>query len=46
VAKGWKRFYDKPDAPFSWAPEEVAVRASGTLAISSGPLYDPNGKRK
>jgi ketosteroid isomerase-like protein len=44
VANGWKRFYDKPAAPFSWAPEEVEVLASGTLAISSGPVYDPSGK--
>lgn len=44
VAKGWRRFYQKPTAPFSWEPDEVEVLASGTLAISSGPVYDPNGK--
>ncbi len=44
VAKGWKRFYEKPAAPFSWEPDEVEVLASGTLAISSGPVYDPSGK--
>ena len=44
VAKGWQRFYDKPVAPFSWEPDEVEVLASGTLAISSGPVYDPGGK--
>lgn len=44
VANGWKRFYDKPAAPFSWEPDEVEVLASGTLAISSGPVYDPGGK--
>jgi ketosteroid isomerase-like protein len=44
VAKGWKRFYEKPAAPFSWEPDEVEVLASGTLAISSGPVYDPGGK--
>jgi ketosteroid isomerase-like protein len=36
VAQGWKRFYDKPAAPFSWEPDEVEVLASGTLAISTG----------
>ncbi len=32
-------------APFSWAPERVEVTSSGTLAISSGPVFDPEGKR-
>ena len=40
----WKKFYDKPQAPFSWEPKEVEVLKSGTLAISSGPVYDPSGK--
>lgn len=44
VAQFWKRFYEKPDAPFSWEPKDVEVLASGTLAISSGPVYDPGGK--
>lgn len=44
VATAWQRFYDKPAAPFSWEPDEVEVLASGTLAISSGPVYDPGGK--
>ena len=44
VAKGWKRFFDKPAAPFSWEPDEVEVLASGTLAISGGPVYDAKGK--
>lgn len=44
VANGWKRFYEKAAAPFSWEPDEVEVLASGTLAISSGPVYDPAGK--
>jgi ketosteroid isomerase-like protein len=44
VAEAWKRFYEKPAAPFSWEPDEVEVLASGTLAISGGPVYDPGGK--
>lgn len=44
VAQYWKRFYDKPNAPFSWEPETVEVLASGTLAISSGPVKDASGK--
>ena len=44
VAAHWKRFYEQPDAPFSWAPESVEVLDSGTLAASSGPVRDPTGK--
>lgn len=45
VADFWKRFYEKPDAPFSWKPEQVEVLESGTLALSSGPVYDAAGKQ-
>lgn len=45
VADAWKRFYDKPQAPFSWEPKEVEVLESGTLAISAGPVHDASGKR-
>ena len=38
VADVWKRFYEKPDAPFSWQPEIVEVLDSGTLALSTGPV--------
>ena len=44
VAAGWKRFYDAPEAPFSWDPEIVEVLDSGTLALSSGPVKDPQGQ--
>jgi ketosteroid isomerase-like protein len=44
VAAQWKRFYDEPQAPFSWEPDQVEVLDSGTLALSSGPVYSPQGK--
>lgn len=44
VADAWKRFYDGPAAPFSWQPEAVEVLDSGTLALSSGPVRNPQGK--
>ncbi len=44
VTAGWKRFYDRPVAPFSWLPDKVEVLDSGTLAISSGPVRDLGGK--
>ncbi len=45
VAAFWKRFYEGPKAPFSWKPDAVEVLASGDLAFSSGPVFDPEGKR-
>jgi ketosteroid isomerase-like protein len=44
VAAGWKRFFERKDAPFSWEPEKVEVLDSGTLALSSGPVRDRAGK--
>lgn len=44
VAAEWKAFYEKPEAPFSWEPDTVEVLDSGTLAHSSGPVRDPQGK--
>ena len=45
VAQAWRKYYDKPEAPFSWEPEEVEVVESGTLAYSGGPIYDRSGKK-
>jgi ketosteroid isomerase-like protein len=45
VAEAWSRFYQGPDAPFSWEPGDVAVLESGTLGLSSGPVFDPQGNR-
>ena len=45
VADWWKRFFDKPQAPFSWEPQTVEVINSGTLALSTGPVFDPEGKQ-
>jgi len=45
VAEDWKALFEGPRPPFSWEPTEVEVLASGTLALSSGPVRDPDGKR-
>lgn len=45
VLAGWTRFFDGDEAPFSWTPETVEVLESGDLALSSGPVLDPSGKR-
>ncbi len=45
VTERWKSYFEGPRAPFSWEPEEVQVLDSGTLAMTSGPVRDPSGKR-
>jgi len=44
VAQGWKPYFEGTNAPFSWQSEIVEVLASGTLALSSGPVRDSAGK--
>ncbi len=45
VAEGWKPLFAGPKAPFSWEPERVEVVSSGGLAVSTGPVRDPQGER-
>ncbi len=45
VAALWKGYFTASEPPFSWEPETVAVLASGKLAISTGPVWDPQGRR-
>ena len=45
VFEGWRPLFEGPAAPFSWKPEVVEVLASGTLALSSGSVWDPTGKQ-
>jgi ketosteroid isomerase-like protein len=45
VVDAWKGFYQGQAVPFSWAPENVEVLDSGDLGFSSGPVFDPAGKR-
>ena len=39
----WKKQFAAPAAPFSWAPDLVAVLPSGTLANTEGPVRNPDG---
>jgi ketosteroid isomerase-like protein len=43
VTAAWKKFFEGP-VPFSWEPDNVLVMTDGKLALSSGPVRDPNGK--
>jgi len=44
IVQHWSRWYTGPAAPFSWDPDQVEVLAGGTLAHSSGPVRNPQGK--
>jgi len=45
VTTAWKKYFEGSEPPFSWEPEQVEVLDSGTLALSSGPVRDPQGKQ-
>ncbi len=45
VATAWKPFFEGPEAPFSWRPDAAAVLDSGTLGLTSGPVFAPGGQR-
>jgi ketosteroid isomerase-like protein len=44
IVEGWKQFFDGPTPPFSWEPDIVEVIDSGSMALTSGPVLDPDGK--
>ena len=43
VLAGWRPLFDGAEAPFSWEPDQVEVRAAGDLALSTGLVKDPSG---
>lgn len=43
VADLWRANFEGPRAPFAWEPEIVEVLDSGILALTSGPVRDPDG---
>ena len=45
VADAWAGFFEGANAPFSWRPEIAAVLDSGQLGLTSGPVFDPEGKQ-
>jgi ketosteroid isomerase-like protein len=45
IVRAWSVYFKGDQAPFTWEPETVEVLNSGYLALSSGPVYDKQGKR-
>ncbi|MDY0021977.1 YybH family protein [Arenimonas caeni] len=44
IVAAWSKYFEGEQAPFSWRPETVVVNASGDLAATKGPVFDPSGK--
>jgi ketosteroid isomerase-like protein len=44
ILAAWGKYFEGPQAPFSWRPETVVVLEGGQLAQSKGPVFDPEGK--
>lgn len=45
IVDAWAKFYEGKDAPFSWKSETVTVLDSGTMGLSSGPVFGADGKQ-
>lgn len=44
IVAAWSKYFEGDQAPFSWRPETVVVNATGELAATKGPVFDPAGK--
>lgn len=44
VLAHWKKFFDGPNAPFTWKPELVEANMSGEFGSTTGPVTTPEGK--
>jgi ketosteroid isomerase-like protein len=44
VIAHWQRFFKSEKAPFSWRPDLVEVPTAGNLALSTGPVFNADGK--
>ena len=44
IRDAWAKYFTGAQAPFSWEPDTAEVLPSGTLALTSGPVRDPDGK--
>lgn len=44
ILAGWRGYFEGPQAPFSWAPDQVEVLTDGSLAYSTGLVRNPKGE--
>lgn len=40
----WSRFFESEEPPFRWAPKRVLVRPNGETAMTTGPVFDREGR--
>jgi ketosteroid isomerase-like protein len=45
VTKAWAGLFEGEQPPFSWRPEVAVVLESRGLGLTSGPVFDPQGKQ-
>ena len=45
IVAAWRSYFEGAKAPFSWAPDTIVVLETGRLALSSGPVLSPDGRR-
>jgi ketosteroid isomerase-like protein len=45
VMDAWRAYYEAEAAPFAWEPSTVVVLESGTLELSTGPVFNPAGEQ-
>lgn len=43
VIAHWSRYFESPEAPFSWTPDRIFVSSTGVIGLSTGPVYDAKG---
>lgn len=44
VKADWSKFFESETAPFSWEPKRWELNPSGTMGLTTGPVYAPDGK--
>jgi len=45
VVAAWAPYFEGDSPPFSWEPETVVVLDSGSLALSTGPVFNSQGQK-
>lgn len=44
VEEVWTNYFKDEKAPFRWEPDRVVVNGKGDIGLSTGPVYDADGK--
>lgn len=44
VVAHWSKLFGAAERPFRWEPKRWEVNPSGTMGMTNGPVFDPDGK--